>query len=131
MNSKVIAYTNHVATRYLMSKKDAKPRLIRWIFLLQEFDIEISDKKGTKYLVVDHISHMTQEHKSDTKNVIPIDDSFLDEQLLAITQLDTTCYTDFVNFLVSNILPADLTYEERKKFLLDFKHYFWDVLMEL
>ena len=38
VNSKVIVYTDHAAIKYLLSKKDAKPRLIRWILLLQEFD---------------------------------------------------------------------------------------------
>jgi hypothetical protein len=46
MNSKVIVYTDHAAIKYLLAKKDAKPRLIRWILLLQEFDVEIRDKKG-------------------------------------------------------------------------------------
>jgi hypothetical protein len=41
VNSKVIVYTDHVAIKYLLSKKDAMPRLIRWILLLQEFDVEI------------------------------------------------------------------------------------------
>ena len=44
--SKVVVYTDHAALKYLMAKKDAKPRLIRWILLLQEFDVEIRDKKG-------------------------------------------------------------------------------------
>jgi hypothetical protein len=35
MNSKVIVYTDHAAIKYLLAKKDAKPRLIRWILLLQ------------------------------------------------------------------------------------------------
>ncbi|GJT52338.1 reverse transcriptase domain-containing protein [Tanacetum coccineum] len=39
--SKTIVFTDHSALRYLFTKQDAKPRLIRWILLLQEFDIEI------------------------------------------------------------------------------------------
>jgi hypothetical protein len=46
VNSKVIIYTDHAAIKYLLAKKDVKPRLIRWILLLQEFNVEIRDKKG-------------------------------------------------------------------------------------
>jgi hypothetical protein len=48
VNSKVIVYTHHVAIKYLLAKKDAKPQLIRWIVLLQEFEVEIRDKKGVE-----------------------------------------------------------------------------------
>ena len=34
VGSKVIVYTDHVALKYLLTKKDAKPRFIRWILLL-------------------------------------------------------------------------------------------------
>ncbi|KAM1977690.1 hypothetical protein ACFX16_014463 [Malus domestica] len=44
IGTKVIVFTDHAALKYLLTKKEAKPRLIRWMLLLQEFDIEIRDK---------------------------------------------------------------------------------------
>jgi hypothetical protein len=41
----MIVYTDHAALKYLLTKKDAKPRLIRWILLLQKFDLEIKIKR--------------------------------------------------------------------------------------
>jgi hypothetical protein len=48
VGAKVIVYTDHAALKYLITKKDAKPCLIRWILLLQEFDLEIKDKRSRK-----------------------------------------------------------------------------------
>ena len=61
LGSKVIVYTDHTALKYLLTKKDSKPRLIRWVLLLQEFDIEIKEKKGSKNVVVDHLSRLEVE----------------------------------------------------------------------
>ncbi|KAL4312854.1 hypothetical protein GQ457_01G019910 [Hibiscus cannabinus] len=64
--TKVIVHTDHSAIKYLLSKKDAKPRLIRWILLLQEFDIEIIDRKGTENQVADHLSRLENKDIANT-----------------------------------------------------------------
>jgi hypothetical protein len=48
VGAKIIVYTDHAALKYLLTKKDVKPRLIQWILLLLEFDLEIRDRKGSR-----------------------------------------------------------------------------------
>nr|GEY94735.1 DNA-directed DNA polymerase [Tanacetum cinerariifolium] len=62
-----IVYTDHSALKYLLAKQDAKPRLLRWILLLQDFDVVIRDRKGAENLAVDHLSRLENPHKSDPK----------------------------------------------------------------
>ncbi|CAL8993268.1 unnamed protein product, partial [Prunus brigantina] len=83
VGSKVIVYSDHAALRFLLTKKDAKPRLIRWILLLQEFDLEIRDKKGSENVVADHLSRLVDENHGDGK-ILPLNESFPDEQLFVI-----------------------------------------------
>ena len=123
MLSKVIVYTDHSAIKYLIAKQDAKPRLIRWILLLQEFDLKIRDKKGVENLVVDHLSRL-DGITMQTSNKGDIKESFPDEHLFAISS--SPWYADIVNYLAGNIIPPDFTYQQRKKFLSDVKYYLWE-----
>ncbi|GJZ13241.1 reverse transcriptase domain-containing protein [Tanacetum coccineum] len=66
--SKSIVYTDHSAIKYLFAKKDAKARLMRWILLLQEFDIDVRDKKGAENLAADHLSRLENPHQDKFEN---------------------------------------------------------------
>ena len=126
MGNKVLVYTDHIAIRHLVSKKDAKPRLIRWILLLQEFDVEIKDKKGTENVVVDHLSRLELAQQLEPKFTV-INESFPDERILAIsTNSFIPWYADYVNFLAGKIIPSNFSYQQKKKFLAEVKHYFWE-----
>ncbi|KAL5540766.1 hypothetical protein UlMin_044089 [Ulmus minor] len=122
VGTKVIVYTDHSAIKYLVEKKDAKPRLIRWVLLLQEFDLEIRDRKGTENQVADHLSRLEQNQE----NSEVINETFPDEQLFFLTQTQLPWYADFVNYLVSGMLPPDLTSQQKKRFLHNVKFYHWD-----
>ena len=76
IGTKVMVFTDHPALRYLFGKKDAKPRLIRWILLLQEFDLEVRDNKGSENSVADHLSRLEQE---EVRPDLVIQEAFLDE----------------------------------------------------
>ncbi|CAN6707366.1 unnamed protein product [Malus baccata var. baccata] len=120
IGTKVIVFTDHAALKYLLTKKEAKPRLIRWILLLQEFDIEIRDKKGSENVVADHLSRMVHNEES-----LPILETFPDEQLLSI-KVSAPWYADIVNFLVSKRIPSEFTRHQRDKLKHDAQFYVWD-----
>ncbi|KAK8923605.1 hypothetical protein KSP39_PZI019550 [Platanthera zijinensis] len=121
--TQVTVFTDHAVIGYLMEKKDTKPRLIRWVLLLQEFDLEIKDRKGVDNPVADHLSRIepVESHYHSE-----IEERFPDEQILAISEELVSWYADYVNYLVSNILPSDLNYQQRKRFLHQVRSYLWD-----
>ncbi|GJR67448.1 reverse transcriptase domain-containing protein [Tanacetum coccineum] len=121
--SKTIVQTDHLALKHLFKKQDAKPRLIRWILLLQEFNIEIKDRKGTENVAVDHLSRIENEEISDDSEV---GDNFPRETLMEINTRNEPLFADFANYLVADIIPKGMTYQQKNKFFSDLKHYFWE-----
>jgi hypothetical protein len=117
----VVVFSDHVALKYLLSKKDSKARLVRWILLLQEFDITIKDKKGTENVVADHLSRLTIDLKSD---ITPIDDYFPNESLFSVSTMPW--FANIVNFLVSGQLSSHWSTEDKRKFLNEGKNFSWD-----
>lgn len=122
VGSKISVYTNHVVIIYLIRKKDSKLRRNRWILLLQEFDIEIRDKRGMENVFTNHLSSLT-DLKGDE---LPLDESFLNDKLFALIKKESPWYADFVNYLASRLLPPNLNYQRKKKFLSNLKYYYWD-----
>nr|KAJ0220976.1 hypothetical protein LSAT_V11C200050660 [Lactuca sativa] len=119
LGSKVIVYSDHAAIRYLLAKKDSKPRLIRWVLLLQEFDIEIMDKSGKSNLVADHLSRIVSPDDST-----PIHDAFPDENLFSAKV--SPWYAYIVNYIVKNQFPPYLTRWQKNKIKKEAKRYVWD-----
>ena len=70
LGSHVIIHTDHAAIKYLMEKKEAKLRLIRWVLLLQKFDLEIKDKKGSGNVIEDHWSRLEMNVGKEKRNEI-------------------------------------------------------------
>nr|GFA78299.1 reverse transcriptase domain-containing protein [Tanacetum cinerariifolium] len=101
--SKSIVYTDHSALKHLLNKQDAKPRLLRWVLLLQEFDITILDKKGSENLAADHLSRLENPHQDVLENK-DINENFLLETLGSLTSHGTPWFTDITNFHADQII---------------------------
>jgi len=106
--SKVIIYTDHSAFEHLLDKVDSKPHLIRGALLLQEFALEIRDKKGTENVVADHLFRLPTPLRNQGECDLPIDDSFPDNHLFALAVSGVPWLTNLVNYLACGIVPLDM-----------------------
>ncbi|KAL6347621.1 hypothetical protein AAG906_026149 [Vitis piasezkii] len=102
VGSFIVVFTDHSALKYLLTKQDAKARLIRWILLLQEFNLQIWDKKGVENVVADHLSRLVIAHDS---HGLPINDDFPEESLMSIEV--APWYSHIANYLVTGEVPKN------------------------
>nr|GEV04570.1 reverse transcriptase domain-containing protein [Tanacetum cinerariifolium] len=113
--SKSIVYTDHSALKYFLNKQDAKPRLLRWVLLLQGFNITILDKKGFENLAADHLSRLQNPHKDVLENK-DINENFSLETLGSLSSNSTSWFADIANFHAGNFIKKGLTSQQKKKF---------------
>ena len=67
---------------------------------MQEFDLEIKDKKGTENLVADHLSRL-----EGLRDKVQANDNFPDEHLLVIEDTKPVpWFVDYVNYLVAKVM---------------------------
>ncbi|GJT69301.1 reverse transcriptase domain-containing protein [Tanacetum coccineum] len=126
--SKTIVYTDHLAVKYLLAKQDAKPRLLRWILLLLEFDVIIRDKRGAENLAADHLPRLENPHQDVLENK-EITKTFPLKTLGMVTFCgddSTLWFADFANYHAGNFVIKEMSSQQKNKFFKDVKHYFWD-----
>ncbi|XP_042044503.1 uncharacterized protein LOC121790325 [Salvia splendens] len=146
--AKVIVYTDHAAIKYLIAKKESKSRLIRWVLLLQEFDWEAVDKKGSENTVANHLSRIMQEDNGEA-----ISDAFLEDHLYLIKSTSSLqwinraeridqadrgreiqhrhkepWFADKANYPVTGELPGndEATRAQKQKLKSDSRYFYWD-----
>ncbi|GJT79280.1 reverse transcriptase domain-containing protein [Tanacetum coccineum] len=154
--SRTIVYTDHSAIKYLMAKQDAKSRLLRWILLLQEFNIEIRDKKGAENVAADHLSRLENPHKNElekqhitesfpleslgrfesvkeinvNENVINENEKVVENVVLnnvnVLSDNTTPWFADLANYHAGNFVKKGMSSQQKRKFFKDAKHYYWD-----
>ena len=123
LGSHVIIHTVYAIIRYLMEKKDSKPRLIRWVLLLQELDLEIKDKKGSDNVIADHLSRL--EKTTEEEKGSEIAKNFPNEKLFLLA-VQTPWDADIVNYLACGIMPYDFSNQQKRKLRTDSRLYIWD-----
>ncbi|GJQ95099.1 reverse transcriptase domain-containing protein [Tanacetum coccineum] len=125
--SKSIVYTDHSVIKYLFAKKDAKPRLMRWISFAERIDVVIRDKKRAENLAADHLSRLENPHQDELENK-EIMETFPLENLgsVALHVDSTPWFADFSNYHAGNFIVKGMSSQQKNKFFKDVKYYFWE-----
>ena len=121
MGSNIVIFTDHSTLKYLLTKQDAKAMLIRWVLLLQEFNLQIKDKKRVENVVADHLSRLTIAHNTHSP---PINDEFPEESLLLVES--APWYAHIANFLAVGEVKDEWKAQEKKYFFAKIHSYYWE-----
>ena len=121
VGSDIIVFMDHSNLKYMLTKQNAKARLIRWLLLLQEFNLQIRDKKGVENVVANHLSRLTIAHNTHNPS---INDEFLEESLLLVEE--APWYAHIANYLVIRELPANWKAQDKKFFFAKIHSYYWE-----
>ena len=119
VGSFIVIFTDHSALKYLLTKQDAKARLIRWVLLLQEFNLQIKDKKMVENVVADHLSRLTIAH--DSHNT-PINDEFPEDSLLLVE--NAPWYAHIANYLATREVLVEWKAQGKKYFFTKIHSYY-------
>ena len=119
VGSDIIVFTDHLALKYLLTKQNDKARLIRCVLLLQDFNLQIRDKKGVENVVADHLSRLTIAHNTHNP---PINDEFPEESLHLVEE--APWYDHIANYLATGELPADWKAQDKKLFFAKIHFYY-------
>nr|GEU69876.1 reverse transcriptase domain-containing protein [Tanacetum cinerariifolium] len=117
-------------SNYTTTEKEmlAVARLLRWVLLLQEFTFKVIDTKGAENLAADHLSRLENPHQ----NVLEpkeINESFPLETLNLVSSRgnsSTLWFSDFATYHAWNFIVKGMSSQQKNKFFMDVKHYFWD-----
>ncbi|RVW24641.1 Retrovirus-related Pol polyprotein from transposon 297 [Vitis vinifera] len=120
VGSSIIVFTDHSALKYLLTKQDAKTRLIRWILLLQEFDPPDQRQERGGDVVADHLSRLAIAHNSHE----PINDDFPEESLMLLEK--APWYAHIANYLVIGEVPSEWNAQDMKYFFAKIHAYYWE-----
>ena len=121
VGSDIIIFIDHSALKYLLTKQDAKARLIIWVLLLQEFNLQIKDNKGVENVVADYLSRLTIAHNTHNP---PINDEFPEESLMLAK--NAPWYALIANFLATGEIPTDWKAQDKKFFYAKIHSYYWE-----
>ena len=119
-NYQTFVHTDHAAIRYLMKKPDVNAHIIRWLLLLEQFNLTIVDKPCKENVVAYFLFRLYFLAGEEGM----VDDQMLDEHLFAISVL-FPCFVDIENYLVSAQFPPHLSSKEKSKIVRKSSPFTW------